>query len=137
MRYSAIFSALSRYCLHFARIFSFTFSLSVSSENFKVTLRSRLRFQNHLIHIPGRLVPSYGSLVGRKCLNGTYSWLILKNRLEHADIMKVLLDNFFVCLHSQLVEPVATLFQDCLLFYLYLTELIIKWGLCLIDYEEP
>ena len=31
LRYSAIFSALSRYCLHFARIFSFTFSLSVSS----------------------------------------------------------------------------------------------------------
>ena len=33
LRYSAIFSARSRYCLHLARIFSFTFSLSVSSEH--------------------------------------------------------------------------------------------------------
>ena len=31
LRYSAIFSARSRYCLHLASIFSFTFSLSVSS----------------------------------------------------------------------------------------------------------
>jgi len=30
LRYSAIFSARSRYCLHLASIFSFTFSLSVS-----------------------------------------------------------------------------------------------------------
>ena len=42
LRYSAIFSARSRYCLHLARIFSFTFSLSVSSEKSNYVLSSSL-----------------------------------------------------------------------------------------------